>query len=57
MKAYGGRGKISFTPIILYFRYPLGRGLDGPQRPTGRCEEETHLSFPILLAQPLVYVL
>ena len=57
MKAYGGRGKISYTPIILYFRYPLGRGLDGPQRPTGRCEEETHLSFPILLAQPLVYVL
>lgn len=57
MKTYGGRGGVSFTPIILYFRYPLGRGLGGTQSPSGRCEEEIHLSFPILPVKPLAYVL
>jgi len=57
MKTYGGRSGLRFMLLILYSRYPLGRELGGSQSPSGRCEEEIHLSSPTLLVQPLAYVL
>jgi len=57
MKNYGGGGGVRFIPLILYSQYPLGRGLGGPQSPSGGCEKETHLRSPILLVQPLAFVL
>jgi hypothetical protein len=59
MKNYGGGGGggVRFTPLILYSQYPFGRGLGGLQSPSGPCEKETYLSSPILLVQPLAFVL